>query len=611
MRLTGQLILIMTICVIVVLAVLSVGRWSAGRISAYQEAQNSGVALLLQSKRVYTDLQYLMLEVIAPEGQSVVADVLQRPPANIQLFEASISDFSQAYDAFFENAQIRALLTDRMLERHYGITRSLGEKAFADLERIRSTLLEMETEHGVTLEHRYRQIIVIDDQDETSLLADVRYVSHFFSETFERFLELFIFRLNRNAEMLQQQALRVSQLTTAVGLLLALSLAFAFAARLTRRLQHFMHGVEALSKGEFGMSVPEGPGDEIGVLLRRFNHVSGELARNIDSISGLMNAVGQQISSSPEFPHVREIIGEATLHYTDADCVCLSSEDDNGKTIPYVFRSKDPAVTEADVSCWQRFPLHTRVDPNLLLAVGTVRDHLSELDISHVRTLSKYVALLIDHNDVYRELAERRQVAYEALQAQIQPHFLFNVLGGVFGLNRKGDRNGVERSIVCLRDMLHYIIDGSENSLLAEEIGFNQKYLELQQIRFAGRIEANVSCDPRIADLVVPKLLLQPIVENAVVHGIEKQSSGRSVQLAARPVNGGCRITVADNGCGFDVDRYHARAPDDPPPGECSGSHIGIANVQRRLALRFPSGRFRIESAVGAGTTVTIDIPCD
>jgi two-component system sensor histidine kinase YesM len=206
-------------------------------------------------------------------------------------------------------------------------------------------------------------------------------------------------------------------------------------------------------------------------------------------------------------------------------------------------------------------------------------------------------------NDVieseYKVALSLRNAEYRALQSQIQPHFLYNTLNGFIALNRIGERKLLEKSIVSLSEMLRYILKSDLWSSIGDEIQFLRKYCEIQQLRFQDKMGLVFQTDPATEAFQMPKLLLQPIVENAIIHGIEPMDRPCTLRIESRynETRTHIIIRVTDDGKGFDT------------TGEVDAEDIGLANVRRRLHLMLPEAVMAVESRPGAGTTVTFLIP--
>jgi len=160
-----------------------------------------------------------------------------------------------------------------------------------------------------------------------------------------------------------------------------------------------------------------------------------------------------------------------------------------------------------------------------------------------------------------------------ALRQQIEPHFLFNTLNAVSGLVREGRNEAAVGMIVGLSDLLRRVLaDSSRQQVpLQEEMEFTQTYLDIQKVRFAERLQLSVDVPPDLWLAQVPSLILQPMVENAVKHGIAKRAQGGFIRIGASRMNGMLTLSVRNDGPSLSAD------------WEATASGIGIANVRTRL----------------------------
>lgn len=199
----------------------------------------------------------------------------------------------------------------------------------------------------------------------------------------------------------------------------------------------------------------------------------------------------------------------------------------------------------------------------------------------------------------YQQIQENRQLRMDIMLSQIQPHFLYNTLGAIQSLC-KTDPATAEKAVSEFSRYLR----GNMNSLSSErtipfmqELDHTKLYLELEQLRYEDALQ--VSYDLGCTDFRIPTLTLQPMVENAVRHGVRGKLSGRgTVAISTKEFRDRYEITVSDDGPGFDPDREL----------QDGHSHIGIANVRERLH-QVVGGSLRIDSAPGAGTRAVIVIP--
>jgi signal transduction histidine kinase len=238
--------------------------------------------------------------------------------------------------------------------------------------------------------------------------------------------------------------------------------------------------------------------------------------------------------------------------------------------------------------------------------------------------LSVYAAivLVVLTLDARREAAERRVAAarleqslttakLESLQAQIRPHFLFNTLNALAVLSRRGDGAAVDRAIGDLGELLRasFAAPGRHEIPLGEELEFLERYLGLQRIRFPDRLEVEWRVEDAARSALVPALLVQPLVENALEHGLARTAGGR-VRIAARREGGSLAIEVADDGPGFA--RGGAAAGVRTGTGADAGASngVGLANVRERLAILYgAAGTLTLGDGPDGGGTATVRLP--
>jgi signal transduction histidine kinase len=169
-----------------------------------------------------------------------------------------------------------------------------------------------------------------------------------------------------------------------------------------------------------------------------------------------------------------------------------------------------------------------------------------------------------------REQVTRAQLG--ALKMQLQPHFLFNTLNAIMGMIRTGDVQQAERALSRFSDLLRALLDDmdAQEVTLERELTYLRLYLSIEQMRFSDRLEVHIDADPDVLDAAVPHMGLQPVVENAVRHGIGCRVGGGSICVRAARDGERLRVTVRDQGLG-------ARA------GAPAGRGLGLSNLRARL----------------------------
>jgi signal transduction histidine kinase len=210
----------------------------------------------------------------------------------------------------------------------------------------------------------------------------------------------------------------------------------------------------------------------------------------------------------------------------------------------------------------------------------------------------------------WMELEDQRERAMEAeamaqaarlraLQSQLEPHFLFNTLNAISTLVVEGKNAEAARMITRLSEFLRLTLETIDTPeiAVAEELEFVRRYLEIEQVRFGPRLRVTIDAQPEAMSGLVPALILQPLVENAVKHGVLALEEGGSVWVSATRGNSGLRLSVADNGKGImkDVSAVFG---------------VGLNNTFTRLRELYGEGsRFSLSRSSSGGTEVTMEIP--
>lgn len=201
-----------------------------------------------------------------------------------------------------------------------------------------------------------------------------------------------------------------------------------------------------------------------------------------------------------------------------------------------------------------------------------------------------------------REAWERDQAVriaqLRALSAELQPHFLFNTLNAIAGMVRSDPRNA-ETMLIRLSDLLRLTLGlaGARESSLDKEIARLEHYVALQRMRFGPRLTVTIDVPTDVRAAAVPGLLLQPLVENALAHGINPKDGPGSIVVTARRRDDRLVLTVSDDGVGL-------------PPPDARRERIGLSNTRARLAARFAgAARFDLAPQPAGGTIATIDVP--
>ncbi|MFW5880399.1 MAG: histidine kinase [Spirochaetota bacterium] len=217
-------------------------------------------------------------------------------------------------------------------------------------------------------------------------------------------------------------------------------------------------------------------------------------------------------------------------------------------------------------------------------------------------------------NDRYKALIEnqqllvaRQQAELDALQSQVNPHFLFNVLESVRMKSHIRGESETAQVVKKISRSIRRLTSWHDDLVpLCEEVEFMREYIDIQRYRFGERLRAEIEVDPRAADALIPKLTIQGLVENACVHGIESKPEGGTVRVQVSIAGDSeLRIVIADDGVGSDADELN-RLASRPATGP---RHIGIANINQRLRLHYGDrSSLCFASSPGYGTRAEIRI---
>jgi two-component system, LytTR family, sensor kinase len=253
-----------------------------------------------------------------------------------------------------------------------------------------------------------------------------------------------------------------------------------------------------------------------------------------------------------------------------------------------------------------QIPLRFSSGDSRLLVVGARRGgrrYFTE-DLADMQRLGSAVVEQIERFRAEELKRLATQAELRALQAQINPHFLFNALNTLYGtIDRRSHE--ARRLVLNLADIFRYFLQGDRTVIpLSEELRIIEAYLEIEALRLGDRLRTELVVDESTQSVLIPILSVQPLVENAVKHGIAAKAGPGRVCVRAHKVPTGMRITVEDSGVGFEHSRRHQ-------PG--GGAGLGLENVRKRLRLCYGAAADLEIRSTNAGTNVSFlipDVPC-
>lgn len=228
--------------------------------------------------------------------------------------------------------------------------------------------------------------------------------------------------------------------------------------------------------------------------------------------------------------------------------------------------------------------------------------YLDTIDVSIVVTL--VCGIFITFNEMLRSRLVEATTASQlaSLEARVNPHFFFNTLNSIAALTRE-DPAGAERMTTQLASLMRSSLGQESTPLvpLAHEIQVVRDYLEIERVRFGARLRVEERIEPGLEHVAVPTLLLQPVVENAVRHGVAARPEGGRVVIEVRREGSRLVLTVADDGPGFDPGG----------PGAPGGNGFGLHSVRERLRAAGLPDALALDTAPGRGARVVVTLPLD
>jgi two-component system, LytTR family, sensor kinase len=319
-------------------------------------------------------------------------------------------------------------------------------------------------------------------------------------------------------------------------------------------------------------------------------------------------------------PYLRALTGAAAVALADVQAVIAIDGQGREQVRPGDLLSRllertpdqgvhvEPRLISSDPTC----PLRSAVLAPLIVQgkrAGTLIAFYanvgrpSQAKLRVVREAASLVSAQIELSVVAEQEERLARAELRALRAQISPHFIYNALAAVAGDIHQRPEEARELLIDFAEFTRYLFRDGRSYVTLGEEIDHVERYLRLEQARFRDSLHVTVDVPAQTRGAVVPAMSVQPLVENAVRHGVERRAGTGTVLLAARVSGGDVELRVSDDGIGIEAERV-------PEVLAGAGGGIGLSNVDARLRATFGERyALRIESQVGEGTTAVMTVP--
>ncbi|MGD1816211.1 MAG: sensor histidine kinase [Pleomorphochaeta sp.] len=219
-------------------------------------------------------------------------------------------------------------------------------------------------------------------------------------------------------------------------------------------------------------------------------------------------------------------------------------------------------------------------------------------------SMEEKISKLIYEN--YEITLKEKEAQLSMLSMQINPHFLYNTLNTINSFALKNDDEETSELIISLSEMLQYSLKQiTEKALISDEINWLSNYLYIMSVRFNSRFKTNIDIADNLIDSRIPKFILQPLVENSIIHGFKDIESDGLLEIIISQFEDAFKIVIKDNGKGMTQEEINDYLSDNN-----DGNHLGLSNVMKRLKLYYKNNyKINIQSAVNEGTIITLIIP--
>lgn len=245
-----------------------------------------------------------------------------------------------------------------------------------------------------------------------------------------------------------------------------------------------------------------------------------------------------------------------------------------------------------------------KLDLNIYIGGSYEIQHLGRT----IKSMVQQMHQLMD--EIVIEQEKKRKSEFDALQSQINPHFLYNTLDSIVWMVESEQYEAATSMVTALANLFRISLNKGKNIItIREEIEHAQNYLYIQKLRYKNRFEVTFDIDPEIYDCCTIKLIVQPLIENAIYHGVEFMDGDGEITIKGYVKENDIYIDVTDNGLGMPEETVKYLLTDDTRIHK-KGSGIGLSNVHQRIQLYFGKRYgLEIESELDEGTTVHIHLP--
>ena len=639
-------VLLVELISFIALSGLSVATFARAR--EMKTVVENGMSLIARSRRVYSLLKDVVFDLFTPDSYQALRSVVLAPRSLVtgREFAHETGMFRDEYEVFMKDETIAYILKrDGDLSSAYVAAAPIAAQAFVKFEKLSALFERVRSLVPSSGKDLYMTVQESKDESLYGIFGEIRDSSFYLNNIFESFLNRFVRGIRLQAESLERSA----TLAFAIAVLLlggiTVAVVYLLSSGILVSIRNLESAIGKVAEGDFSVHVPIRSRDELGALGSAFQRLADDLKKNVESIPSILKDVNEALPEAPDSETILAILSNALLREGGARGVCVFARKggdlqlaaksgfdplpDWPKGESRAIAAFQPILPAPNATFFVKEVSRDSFDgaalglvpaiASLLVVPMTVRKRnagyflfarddrgFTDLEFSRLTAIADYAAQVLDSVEVHAALAARRDAGLEALQAQIRPHFIYNVLTSLMALNRMGETRKLEAAVIALKDMLRYALGQDQRTSVAEEFTFLRKYCELQKLRHGERFDFTLSIDETVNDIHIPKLIAQPLVENAFIHGLEPKLGPGHLSIEAAAKTGFLVIRVQDDGAGCDPAKLESL-------GKSSLLHerVGLGNVKKRLDLLYKDARLDLEGAEGEGFTATISIPLE
>lgn len=327
-------------------------------------------------------------------------------------------------------------------------------------------------------------------------------------------------------------------------------------------------------------------------------------------------------SATAAAPHLRALLNCTAVALTNEESVMLAWDGEAQHHAEWVAEAalevlstgRQQVRNQREMDCGRAdCPIRTvivsplEVDGGVVGTFGVVSQRIAAAGVMRATAeVARYVSSQLELAELDESRSRLAHAEVRALRAQISPHFIYNALTTISSCVRTDPEEARELLMEFAEFTRYSFRAAGEFTTLAEELNNIDRYLILEKARFGERLGVRLQIAPEVLPVVLPFLALQPLVENAVRHGLAGKPGGGTVSVIAEDSGSDCVISVEDDGIGMDPDRLREEMTD----SHVTGAHVGLGNVHDRLRGAFGDEcGLVVETGPGMGTKVSMRVP--